>query len=700
MIRISSDWNIGGTKSAEPWLQPFRLPHRVTCLKNTPGPAPAIRPTMCVPWPIARRISSALRLAMGACLVSVLAGGCLKQDLQETSNSQLTEKPDATPVPDRTNAAAAESGSGDGPEVPAHFSEAPTLRELVQAGKLPPVEFRLPKNPLLIRPIQEIGHYGGTLRRVLTDDTIQATGIAKTLTENLMGYKRPIADGIECNLAESFEFSADGRTAVFRLREGLRWSDGTLLTADDFLFGYHDVLFDENARRDPLPPSVWISGGKPIALEKVDERTLRFSSGLPMGRIFQALSGLEFVYPKHAYARFHPKYNPDANYEDFRIRMTEANRMMEPGIPRLSAWVPVERIRGQRLVYERNPYYWKIDPAGNQLPYADRLVFEIVQDPQLILLKFVNGEFDLFGRYTLFGMVETLRQKQPEGIIELRLDGPRPGPAFYLNWDAPNRALAEAFRDKRVRMALSHGINREEINQVVFKGILSPGGFAFCPGGPYYSEEQFRRYTDYEPELVRALLEDAGYRDTDGDGFRELKDGSRFALTMDIQVQGGHSDVCELVAEQWQEIGIETHLYITVEMNTFPRRVNGEFEVYVWQLIEGVDPLNSPRLWGAIGPNSPFWHRNAATEGPDWLGEVTQLVQLALTTADPEKHLEVMARANELLSENVPVIALGAVYQPWAFNRRLRNVPDHISPHNHVNGWSRPVMHEQIFIKR
>jgi peptide/nickel transport system substrate-binding protein len=649
------------------------------------------------PSTVFERLLPTLRLAIGCCLVSTLLTGCLKNDSKDSAGVTSSEGNKGTTVDGRAKAVPSDSGVEH--EIPVQFGEAPALAELVRAGELPPVKSRLPANPLVITPIGEIGHYGGTLRRVLTDDTIQATGIAKTLTENLMGYQRPIADGIECNLAESFEFSADGKTAVFRLREGLRWSDGKLLTVDDFIFGYHDVLFNDEARRDPLPPSVWISRGKPIILEKVDERTLRFSSELPMGRIFQALSGMEFVYPKHAYAPFHPKYNPDANYEDFRIHMTEANRMMEPGIPRLSAWVPVERIRGQRLVYERNPYYWKIDPAGNQLPYADRMVFEIVQDPQLILLKFVNGEFDLFGRYTLFGMVETLRQKQPDGIFELRLDGPRPGPAFYLNWDAPNQVLAEAFRDKRVRMALSHAINREEVNEVVFKGLLEPGGFAFSPGGPYYSEQAYRRYMDHNPELARALLEDAGYRDQDGDGYRELKDGSRFELTMDIQVQGGHSDICELVAEHWQEIGIKTHLYITVEMNTFPRRVNGEFEVYVWQLIEGADPLNSPRLWGAIGPNAPFWHRNARTEGPPWLGEVTQLVQRALTTANPEQHHEVMARANDLLSDNVPVIVLGTVYQPWAFNRRLGNVPNSLSPHNHVMGWSRPVMHEQIYIK-
>jgi peptide/nickel transport system substrate-binding protein len=644
-----------------------------------------------------RNLSPLPNTVTGAIVLALV--GCLKSGEEESPRPPAQPSPaqireEISPRPDAGVPSAAAFL-----QQPETYREAPDLARRVAAGQLPPLASRLPENPLVIAPLESIGRYGGTIRRALTDDTIQATGIVKTLNENLLGYRRPIADGVELNLAESYAFEDDGRAAVFKLREGIKWSDGVPLTVDDLLFGYYDIFFDPEARPQGVPPSVWMSGGRPIKVEKVDDLTLRFSADRPLGRVLQALCGNELAYPRHHYAEFHPKYNPKANYADLRSRLSEANRVMQPGVPLLSAWIPTSRVRAQRIVYERNPYYWKVDTEGNQLPYADGLEFEIIPDPQIMLLKFLNQEFDLFGRYTLIDMVETLRAAQDKGAIELHLDGPDPGPAFYLNWDAPNQALAEAFRDKRVRMALSHAINREEINGIIFHGLLKPGGFAFSPGASDFSDEAFRRYSSYDPSKARALLDEAGYRDRDQDGFRELRDGSRFELTMDVQVQGGHADVCELVAEHWLEIGIKTHLYITVEMNTFPRRVNGEFEVYVWNVMEGADPLASPHLWGPTTPNSPFWHRNAATEGPPWLAEATRQMQIALTTIDPEAHHKAMAVANDLQSENVPVIALGSAYKPWASNRRLGNVPKHLSPFNHVRGWSRPVFHEQIYIQ-
>ena len=119
--------------------------------------------------------------------------------------------------------------------------------------------------------------------------------------------------------------------------------------------------------------------------------------------------------------------------------------IMKPGMPRLSAWVPVEWIRGQRIVYARNPYYWKIDTAGNQLPYADRIEFTVIQDPQVILLKFVNGELDLFGRYSRINMFPTLRTEEKKGKFKLRITGPDRGPAYYLNWTPQNPPCEKPF---------------------------------------------------------------------------------------------------------------------------------------------------------------------------------------------------------------------------------------------------------------
>lgn len=591
------------------------------------------------------------------------------------------------------------SNASDPLLVSSTYGESPVLAKEVAAGRLPSVSERLPDNPLVIRPIDEIGRYGGTLRRALTDDTINATGVSKTLNEGLMGYSRPIADSIELNLAESYTFSPDGKSAVFKIRSGIKWSDGAPFTVDDILFWYYDMQFDENARAEPLPPSELMIDGKPLVLEKIDDTTLRVSASKPMGRLLDALCRADVAYPKHFLSQYHPRYNASASYEDFRSRITEAGRVFVPGIPRISAWVPVERIRSRRVIYQRNPYYWKVDTAGNQLPYIDAVTFEIVADPQVILLKLINSEIDLFGRHSLLSMTDVLPGSANRGVYRVRIDGPGPGDALYLNWDCPRKYLREAIRDKSVRIALSHAINRHELQELAYSGLLNPGGYSLHEGSPYYSRDAYLRYIEYDPEFAKRLLEEAGFTDSDHDGFRELSDGTRFDMTIDTNFGSGRADACELIAGYWEAVGIKTHLSVSPEQNTYQRRISGAFEILMSAFLLPVDPGNSPHRWVITDQISPFWHRNASSEGPEWLRESTRQLETAMSTIDPDVKRAAMKRFRDLQTENIPVIALGALRRTWGFNLRLGNVPEKTTQQNHVRAWSRPIFHEQLYIR-
>jgi peptide/nickel transport system substrate-binding protein len=581
------------------------------------------------------------------------------------------------------------------------FTEAPILAERVIRGQLPPVAERLPENPLVVVPLKEIGSYGGTIRRALTGDVVQYVGINKTLSESLMGYERPLANSIQLNLAESYEYLDEGLTAVFRIRKGVKWSDGAPYTVDDILFWYEDMTMDEQARNNILPPSVYIVDGKPMQMEKVDDHTLRVTASKPMGRILNALASDYSAYPKHILSRFHPRYNPEATYEAFRDSTTNAKRILKPGLPRISAWVPTHWDRGQRVVYERNPYYWKVDTEGNQLPYADRIVFTVIQDPQVILLKFINGEIDLFGRYSQTNMYPTLRAEEARGNYELRQSPSDYGPAFYFNFDAPRPALREAFRDIQVRIALSHAMNREELSQIVYHGLLEPGGYSFGPSNAFYSREDHMKYTAYAPEKARVLLDNAGYRDADGDGYRELKDGSRFEFTVDAVAPSIGVDICELVAEQWREIGIKADLNASLRDIIWPRRTNGTFDIHYWTGAAGqTDPLVRLAEWAIMGPTLPFWYRTAFTEKPEWLQEATHFINLATATVDTAQLRQYMNKARKLHADNIPVIVAGTSYHIWGANVRLGNVPDTGTDADERRGWARPVFHEQIFIRQ
>ncbi len=295
-------------------------------------------------------------------------------------------------------------------------------------------------------------------------------------------------------------------------------------------------------------------------------------------------------------------------------------------------------------------------------------------------------------------MFPTLRTEEKKGKFKLRITGPDRGPAYYLNWDTPKSALREAFRNRDVRIALSYAINREEINQIVYHGLLDPAGYSFAPSNPHYVEAAYRKYSKFDPDKSRDLLDKAGYRDTDGDGWRELKDGSRFELNIDV-VPGVGVDVSELVSEHWRSIGIKANLNISLRDIVWPRRLNGEFDIHHWGLEGPADPLGRLNDWAIMAPTVPFWHRNASKEGPAWLHEATMRIKKVLTTVDPIAVHEHMTKVRDLHTDNVPVIVVGSAYSIWGASTRLGNVPFQGSAADVHRGWGRPVFHEQIFIK-
>ncbi len=246
-------------------------------------------------------------------------------------------------------------------------------------------------------------------------------------------------------------------------------------------------------------PTVWLVDDEPIQMEKVDDHTLRVFSPKPLGRVLQAFCSNQIARPKHYFARFHPRYNPASTYETFRDSRTSAQLTLQPGVPRISAWRSVHWDRGQRIVYERNPYYRKVDTEGNQLPYADRIEFNVIQDSQVISLNFMTGEIDLFGRYAQTSMYPTLKAGERNGKFKVRVTGPERGLTLYLNWDAPNPALREAFREK--------------LNQIIFHGLLDESGYSLARQSPYFDERLYMLYTEFDPERARTMLAEAGYPD-------------------------------------------------------------------------------------------------------------------------------------------------------------------------------------------
>lgn len=580
------------------------------------------------------------------------------------------------------------------------FSEAPKLAERSRRGELPPVGDRLPVDPLMVFPIHEIGVYGGDLRRASSADVAFENAIRRTMSENLLGWERPLPNSLELNLAKHYEFKDDGRRIRLWLREGIRWSDGHPFTVDDILFLYEDMMLDEQARQqtNPFFPYEWTQDGEPLRMIKVDDYCLDIVGTRPLGRILEVLTADIIAYPKHYFAPHHPRYNPGATYADFRLLTTDARLTYEPGVPRITAWKPVEWHKGQRVIYERNPYYWKVDPEGNQLPYADRLVLLVIPNAEIRLFKFINGEFDILGDIPLGNAYPTLRAYEPAGRYSVHYTPPRPFYALVLNWDTPRPALREAFRNRNVRIALSHAVNREEINQLLGLGLITASGFALGPDSPYFDEDHFYRYATFDPEKSKQLLDAEGYTDRNGDGYRQFPDGSRFELTIDLVTDRGiGAAFLELVVEYLEAIGIRTFLNMGHNNIIMERRNNATFEILARRQPSHL--FDQSQHYAVVGPNLPFWHPRAVESETAWLLQATEYLQNAMGTVDPAVRDHYARKVHDLHVENIPMISLGSQREVYAANRRIGNVPPVAVLDTSYRGWERPIFHEQLFVR-
>ncbi|WP_433440558.1 ABC transporter substrate-binding protein [Nonomuraea sp. CA-141351] len=461
--------------------------------------------------------------------------------------------------------------------------EAPALAQLVKSGKLPPLEQRLPKNPLVVTPLKEAGKYGGTWTSALVgeDDIDWLTSTLGyeplvRLKPGTNGQKGP--DDIVPNVAE-FEVKDGGREYVFRLREGLKWSDGQPCTADDMMFAFEDVAAYHDLHTTGIY-DLYLENGSTterVKVEKVDERTVRYVYKEPKaGFLFQiAVATFErpgangFLLPKHYLKQFHKKYNPDADkvakeaqLEDWtQLFMQKQDFWHNADQPTLHAWKVSNAIgQGTALVAERNPYYWKVDQQGRQLPYIDRFRAEILNDVQVELLKIMNGELGMQlrnfntpenkplvaqnaakGKYRIFDVASRLSNTM---IIQ-------------FNQTFADDGLRELFRNKNFRIGLSYAINRKEIIDGVYAGQGEPWQGAPSKRNVVYNETFAKQYTEFDAAKANEHLDKAGLTKKDADGKRLGPDGKPLVVTIMASTEfPHHTAALEFVKKGWEAVGV------------------------------------------------------------------------------------------------------------------------------------------------
>ncbi len=553
--------------------------------------------------------------------------------------------------------------------------ESPMLHEMVKAGKLPPLEERLPKNPKVVRVENEIGKYGGTLFRGTA--FLRSEWIPDHMTQEpiiQVHYPFPGDGPIEPNVAQRWEFNDEGTEMTMYLREGMKWSDGEPFTADDVLFYWYDVIFNEKALASPSP-NLYVKKGVAPDLKKIDDYTIKFifpESYFFAETAFATITGL--AWPKHYLKEFHPDYNPNATWDEFNDKSTYFGGR---GKVVLKAWMLEQYVPGQKFILVRNPYYWKVDPEGNQLPYIDKVDVREVEDRQSVALGNVSGEFDVDGMWvgaqhlSLF-----LEEKDKPGRDYDVGYGAVPGMVIYFNYDTKDATSRKIMRNVDFRRAFSMAINREEINEVLYSGLLDPSAGVFSKYSPYHVEETYRAYAEYDPEKAKQLLDKAGMKDSDGDGVRELPSGEDVKLVIDVSEHDLYTPSVEMLVEYLADIGVKMVMNVQHQNLIEERWEEGNYELLVWDL-EGIDdPVGALQIWVPVSKGVPFYHQSAYDKG-GFSKEYDEFSELLLKakTIPYDERVAAVKKANRIMAENVFVAYVGYYSRPFIVSNRLGNIP-------------------------
>lgn len=608
-----------------------------------------------------------------------------------------------------------------------NYHEAPILAQRVTAGDLPPVTERLPENPRVIEPLEQVGEYGGAWNMALT-----STGALVHLPRAI-GYEPLVAASADTalipNIAESFEASEDATEYIFRLRQGMKWSDGHPFTADDIMFWYEDVLL--NSELTTAVPTWLMSGGEPVVVEKLDDYAVKFTFTQPYGlfltRITQGAGAPITQHPKHYLSQFHVNYNPEGiaqlvaqeGVTDWvQLFQTKGSvipgtahdaRWMNTDLPTLNAWVITQPVgTGQRAVVERNPYYWKVDPEGNQLPYLDRVIVSLVEDAELVLLRGMAGEIS-FQDYLIADPrnVAVLVDNQEQGNYRFFefVSAASNMHALYFNLTHRDPVKRDIYQNKDFRIGLSHAINRDEIIDLIYLGLCEPWQLGPRPETAYTHERLAKQYTEYDVDLANQHLDRAGFTERDAQGYRLGPDGNRLSFAFEVATQFPNQvDTAELLQVYFREVGVDMQIR-AIERSLFgTRTLTNEHDVASFAAVNGY--LHDPTILFPYSDSSYFavawarWFTNpsdpVAEEPPAIVKEQRELYRQIETTADPDRQVELMMQLLDISADQFYAIGICLpTGRPSIVKNYFRNTPDVVISTIPYPGYSNP---EQFFI--
>ena len=581
---------------------------------------------------------------------------------------------------------------------------------------LPPVADRLPAEPLVVVPYNSVGKYGGVFDALSNATEAGTSDLLSTRHVNLVRYSDDL-QMIVPNVAKGWEWNDDVTQLTFYLRKGHKWSDGAPFTADDVKFWYDNLALDSNVREKPK--DYVLVAGERMTVDVVDAQTVRFNLPAPKPGLLAhfATSYAQAFQPKHFLGQWHPDVTADADakaqalgfkngYEAIAAHYGNSDWTDTPtpmlahpdklsglpkdAMPSLESYITVKESTEGRH-YVANPYFHMVDTAGNQLPYINEQDEVFINENEVRLLKLVNSEVDYKSQSVQLPAAPMLMDGAEKGDYTVDLKPTIAMPLFSFNVTSEDLEKRKVFGDLKFRQAMSVALNRDEINEVAFFGLGEPKQYTgFSPNPEFVGQDLVKHYTQHDPDMAKKLLDEIGVVDKDGDGKRDLPNGDRLVLNIQFATQGMPTQLVELAAQHWTNVGIETAVKEVTPDEYRSAQSSNQLDVGAW--LQGF-PL--PIILGLSEPFVPpfggyFFHRTGMLWGeylesngekgvkpPEWAMKMVDDINAfqSAVPGTPESDKLGLALAENMATH---LVMLGTVQAPAPIYHRnaLKNFPE------------------------
>ena len=522
------------------------------------------------------------------------------------------------------------------------------------------------------------GQAGGELVLSTTSDPKSFNPIVaqETSTTQITGYifegltrTDPSTLDVLPNLALSWETSSDGKEWIFHLRKDVKWNDGEKFTARDVVFTFNKLIYNPD-----IPTSsrdIFTVEGEKIIVQAIDDYKVKFSLPFTFAPFLRALS--HEILPVHKYASL-------VEEGKFTFSMgldTKLADIVGTGPFRLAKYFP-----GERVTLERNPFYWKKDSCGEQLPYLEKLLFVILSNSDTAMLKFLEGELD---HYTIRPQdLAILGPDQAKGNFSIYNAGPSLMSNFIvLNQNSGTNPHTEKpfiepyklewFKNKDFRKAISYAINREKIINILMNGLGTPQHSAVSPANIYYYSDKIKKYF-YDPKKAKDILSTIGFSDQDRDGILEDNQGRKLEIILFTSAENTQRvQIATLIKKDLEAIGIKIH-FLPLDFNNLVSKLTAtlDWEMILIGLTGGIEPYFGKNVWSYKG-NLHMW--NLSKEPLDqYEVEIEDIFNQTARILDEKERKVLFSRWQQIVAEELPLIYTVVPYSIYGVRNKFGNL--------------------------